>query len=154
MKLVLTEMIEKPEDTVFAGLSNFSRAADMVSGITKIEMLTDGPVGVGTRFRETRIMFGKEATEEMEVTAFEAPRRYVLGCESHGSRYASEFLLTPKGQGTEVQMSFEATPLTFFAKIMSVLMRPMIKTMAKHCTQDLKDMKAYLEGGAGAVEAG
>jgi carbon monoxide dehydrogenase subunit G len=148
MQFAIKEQIDRSADEVFAALSNFSAAADMISGITKTEMLTEGPVGMGTRFRETRVMFGREATEEMEVTAFEVPHRYVLGGENHGCRYASEFLLTPKGGGTEVSMSFEATPLTLVAKIMSVLMRPMMKSMAKHCMQDLKDVKTFVEGGA------
>ena len=47
--------------------------------------------------------------------------------------------------GTEVEMTFEATPLTLPAKMMSVLMRPMIKSVAKHCMQDLEDLKASIE---------
>ncbi len=147
MKLLISEFVDRPAEDVFAALSNFPEAAEMIGGITKVEMLSEGPVGVGTRFRETRVMFGREATEEMEVTAFEAPHRYVLGCENHGCRYASEFLLTPEGGGTKVTMSFEATPLTLMAKIMSVLTRPMMKSMAKHCMQDLKDVKTYVEKG-------
>ena len=35
-------------------------------------MLSDGPIGVGTRLRETRIMFGRPATEVMTIAALNA----------------------------------------------------------------------------------
>jgi hypothetical protein len=57
-------------------------AAERVDGIQKLEKLTDGPVGLGTRFRETRRMFRKEAAEEMEFTAFEPGRSYGVCCDA------------------------------------------------------------------------
>ena len=110
-----------------------------------MEMLTDGPVGLGTRFRETRVMFKREATEEMEVTAFDAPHSYSLGCENHGCRYRTEFRFAPNGSGTDLEMTFGAEPLTKTAKVMSFLMKPMMKTMMKHCSKDLEDLKAAVE---------
>jgi len=144
-QLSVKKYIEAPVAEVFARAADFAGAAERISGITKMEMLTEGPVGIGTRFRETRIMFGKEATEEMEITVFEPEKRYGLAAESHGTRYYSEFLFAASGSGTDVEMTFQATPLTFFAKIMSVLMRPMMKMMAKLCLQDLSDLKASIE---------
>ena len=38
--------------------------------VVKIEMLSDTTSGVGTRFLETRLMRGKEATTELEVTEY------------------------------------------------------------------------------------
>lgn len=134
---------------VFEQLSDFQGAPGRVRGIKKIEMLTNGPVGVGTRFRETRVMFGKEATETMEVASFDPPNGYTLGCESCGCRYRSEFRLTPRGGGTDVEMTFEAVPLTFLAKIMGVLMRPMLSMCKKQIFQDLQDIKDSIERGAG-----
>ena len=92
--------IVAPTERVFQRASDFAKAADVMSAIERIEMLTDGPVGIGTRFRETRIMFKREATEEMEVTAFDPPHSYALGAESHGCRYHSEFRFTAKGDVT------------------------------------------------------
>lgn len=148
-KIELSRHIAAPIDEVFARNTNFADAADVVNGITKIEMLTEGDVGKGTRFRETRVMFGKEATEEMEVVGFDPPRSYQLGAESHGSRYLSTFTFTEDGDGTDVHLLFEATPLTLPAKIMSVLMKPMMKTVMKECSKDLDDIKAAIEGTRG-----
>ena len=145
-----TYVAAKPE-RVFALATDFPNAPERVTGITAVEMLTDGPVGVGTRFKETRKMFGKEASETMEVTAFEPPLRYVLEARSHGSHYVSELRCEPEGEGTRFSMTFEATPLTFMAKVMSVLMRPMIKMMGKECLRDLQDIGRAAEAEVGGA---
>lgn len=147
MKLTATQHVAAPVERVFGIAADFEGAADVIDGITRVEMLTDGPVGVGTRFRETRRMYGREATEEMEVSEFVPGERYALGCESHGCRYRTVFHFRPAGDGTEIDMEFEATPQTFFAKVMSVLTRPAIKGIAKIVEQDLEDVKAAAERG-------
>lgn len=140
--------VAAPPEVVFGLASDFPNSAQLVQGINKVEMLTDGPVGLGTRFKETRTIFGREASEEMTVTVFEPPRRYVLVAESHGCHYDSELTFTPENGGTKIAMTFDATPLTFFAKIMSVLTRPMLKKMVELCGKDLDDIKARAEAEA------
>lgn len=147
MNLRIERTVAADPKTVFAAASDFATAPKRITGIAKVEMLTQGPVGIGTRFRETRQMFGKQATETMEVTAFEPGRSYVLGCESHGCRYRSEIRVEPDGKGSKLSMDFAATPLTRMAKVMSFLMKPMVKSVGKHIAKDLDDLKASLEGG-------
>jgi|EndMetStandDraft_9_1072997.scaffolds.fasta_scaffold106889_2 carbon monoxide dehydrogenase subunit G len=143
--------IAAPPDVVFARASDFRRGAETITAIAKMEMLTTGPIGVGTRFRETRMMFGREATEEMTITAFEPPKRYTLSAESHGSRYHTELSFAPDGQGTRMTMTFQGTPVTLMARIMSVLMKPMMKKVAQACAKDLDDIKAAAERDYGAA---
>jgi hypothetical protein len=145
--ITLTRHVAAPPEKVFAVASDFRNAAGRLRGITKMELLTDGPVGVGTRFRETRVMFGREATETMTVTAFDPPRGYALGAESCGCRYHIEFRFTPKDGGTDLEMRFEGRPLTLVAKVLGFLMGPMIsKNCAKESEKDLDDLKAAAEG--------
>ena len=140
-----TQHIAAPPERVFAAASNFGNAASTIEGILRVEVLTDGPVGVGTRFRETRKMFGKEATVEMTVAEFEPPRRYLLLAEENGCRYRSELRFVPDGQGTSVTMTCAGEPLTFFAKVMTFVMKPMLKSMSKLIAKDLADLKRSLE---------
>ncbi len=137
--------IAAPPDQVFAVATDFARAPERITGIRKIEMLGDAPVGLGTRFRETRVMLGREATEELVVTEFDPPRSYALGCESHGCRYHTELVFSPQGSGTDVKMVFEATPLTLLAKTMSALLTPMLGKLAEACGKDLDDLKSVIE---------
>src|SRR5438445_13881615 len=92
-----TQRIEAPVETVFRLSTDLDHWAGRIQGITKVERLTSGPVGVGTRFKETRKMFGKEATETMEFSAFEPNRRYELTADSCGAVYRIEFRFEPDG---------------------------------------------------------
>jgi carbon monoxide dehydrogenase subunit G len=148
----VSEFVQAPREEVFALSSDFARSPEFIRGIDKVQMLHEGTtaigVGVGTRFRETRIIFGREATEEMEVTAFDPPNRYVLEADSHGAHYVSELSFQEEAGGTRVTLTFEAHPQTFFAKVMSFLTKPMQKSMLKMCAQDLADLKKKAEGTA------
>ena len=139
--------IAAPLDRMFEVATDFGNAPRYMRGIAKMELVTDGPVQVGTRFRETRIMFGKEATEEMEITAFDPPHGYALGCESCGCRYHSEFTFRAANGGTDVEMTFNATPMTFLARTLGIVFRPMLKLCMKAVTKDLEDLKESIEKG-------
>ena len=60
----VSTQIAAPVAEVFALFTDLKNAPGRVKGIKRIELLTNGPVGVGTRFRETRVMFKRDATEE------------------------------------------------------------------------------------------
>src|SRR5262245_22124076 len=140
--------VAAPADRVFALMSDFAHAHERVSGISKVEMLTEGPVGLGTKFKETRVMFGKEATETMEVTAFDPPRSYNLSAFSCGTQYESTFQFDREGKGTNVKMIFQYTPKSFFAKLFSPLFKMMSGMMRKCVSQDLDDLAKAAEGSA------
>jgi hypothetical protein len=146
MKPVIVECaIAAPPADVFAAATAVEQWTEIIPAIVRVEKLTPGPVGRGTRWRETRRIFGREGTEEMEFLEFEPHRRYLVGAESHGCRYRTEFRFDPRGKGTLVTMSFGAVPLTFGAKVMSVLMGFMRKKMAEMCAADLNSIRVYLE---------
>jgi len=148
-RVVVEKQVQAPVDTVFARATNLAEAADTIRGIDRMEILTDGSVGVGTRFRETRTMFGREATEVMEISSFDPPRAYTVEAHSHGSHYHTEFHFHPEGDGTRMEMVFEAHPQSFMAKVMSILSKPMMKSVARMCAQDMEDIKTAAERSAG-----
>jgi hypothetical protein len=147
--LRVEHVIPAPQEKVFALSSDFPYAADRIEAITRIEILTnphpDDAVGLGTRFRETRILFGREATEEMEVTLFEPPHRYVLEADSHGAHYVTEVRFKaegPAGEATRVTFDFQAYPQTVFARIMSFLTAPLMRKALRQClVKDLEDLE-------------
>lgn len=141
-----TKTVAAPVERVFAIATDLRHAVGRIRAITKLDVLTEGPVGKGTRFRETRTMFGRPATEEMEITSFDPPHGYVVGCESHGTRYRTEFRFTPQGSSTEIAMTFSAEPLTTAAKVMSTMMKPFEKKLIGECNKDLDDLAAHAEG--------
>jgi len=145
-EIVVSERIEAPREAVWLRATDLERWPETIEAITKIENVTGGPMRVGTRFRETRVMFGKEATEEMEVLEFEPPSRYVLTARSHGSSYRTEVCFDEADGATRVTFDFRATPETFGAKVMGALTAPMMKKMLVKCVAgDLMDLKRACE---------
>lgn len=105
----LERVVQAPAERVWAVLTDVAHADRTLSGVTKVELITDGPYGVGTQWRETRRMFGKEATEQMQVTVVEKPTRTVVEADSSGVHYVTEFTLTPDtGGATRLAMTFTA----------------------------------------------
>ena len=143
--LKITQRVEAPPDRVFEVLTDVPNWAEYIGGIRKVEMLTDGPVGVGTRFRETRMLFKREATEEMEITEFRPPRAYVLECDSCGCHYRTTTNVVPDGSGALIEMEMQATPVSFMAKLMSPLNPLFSGPMKKFIQKDLEDTRARLE---------
>ncbi len=146
--------IRATQQQVFDAISDLEHAADRITGIERVEVLTDGPMGVGTRWRETRVMFKKEHTEEMWVTEFDAPNGYRVNAESCGCLYDTAMTVTPDGEEIILEMSFTAKPRTFAAKLMMPLTKVMAGSMRKMTQQDLEDIKNFVEsGGAVGVRA-
>ncbi|MEX1179456.1 MAG: SRPBCC family protein [Cucumibacter sp.] len=144
-KITLNEHFATPPARAFAVLTDFASLPKIVSGIDKVEVLTVGPVGVGTRFRETRSLYGRMATEEMEVTAWEPPCSFTLEAHSHGAHYVITHALTPKGGGADVELAFATKALTPVARILSFLMQGMTKGVGELMRKDLLEAKAHAE---------
>lgn len=144
-KLELSRRIEAPRERVFEVFTDFDHAADRISAIKRIEVLTDGPAGKGTRFRETRIMFGKEATETMEVTDFQPNRSYTVCANSCGAIFESTFTFTPEGSATQVVMTVTTRPVTMLAKVATLFSFLCAGMMKKMMAQDMDDLARFLE---------
>ncbi|WP_411072328.1 SRPBCC family protein [Streptomyces sp. cmx-4-25] len=128
---------------VWEAITDLPDLPRMLTGVRKVEVLTPGGFGVGTRWRETRRTLGREATEEMTVTACEPPDRYVTVADSHGTRYVSELTLTPDGTGSTVlRMTFSARPAHGRAPgaVGRLLARFGAKAVAKALAKDLSDV--------------
>ena len=137
--------IAAPPERVFEAATDLAALPETMSGIDSVEILSEGPFGEGTRWRETRTLYGKQATEEMWVAGFDPPRSYVVEAESHGAQYRTEITFVPDGNGTRVTFVFGARPLSFFARLFSVFSGLMMKSVRKALEQDLEDLKRTAE---------
>ncbi|MGH3312978.1 MAG: SRPBCC family protein [Streptomyces sp.] len=148
-QVTVERRIAAPVGRVWEALTDIEGSPRVLSGVERVEMLSEGPFGVGTRWRETRRMLGKEATEEMYVTASEAPTRYVAEADSRGVHYVSEFVLTPEGDdATAVRLVF-GSELDKMGGVAGVLMKLFgglgAKAVAKAIAKDLADVATAVE---------
>jgi len=143
--VVCSQTIHAAPEAVFALFTDFEHAAGRIKGIKKIEVLTPGPVGPGTRFRETRVVFNRQATEEMEITRFEPGRGYEILCRSCGGEYRMRFDFHPEGLGTRVTAAVQYRAVSLLARLMAPL-GWLMQGMLKKCLQaDIDSLKQVAE---------
>ena len=145
MNFAFNRTVNAPLDRVFSIYADFENAANRIDGIERVELLTDAPIGVGTKFRETRMMFGRESTEEMEVTVFEPNQKYTVEALSCGAHFLTEFRFQPEGNGTKVEFEMRTRAVSIFAKLMSPLGIFFAGSMKKCFMADIDQLKDYCE---------
>ena len=152
-KTTLTQHIKAPADAVWAVVSDIPGSAATLSGVDSIQMLTDGPYAVGTRWKETRTMMGRAETVEMWVSQSEAPSNGRGGSTTvkalqGGTDYTSRFALTERGGGTDLTLTFGAEVIkpTRFSRIMLTVFGPLgMRITRKALAKDLADIAAKAE---------
>jgi carbon monoxide dehydrogenase subunit G len=147
MELSVFVEIEKSIEDVWKAIIDFENCSNYINSIVDIEII-ENPKDtlIGFKWKETRVMFGKEATETMWITDYVENNYYQTRAESHGSIYISRLSLERVGENTKLTMSFAGEAQTFLTKILSVLMGFMIKgSMKKALLKDLNDIKKHLE---------
>jgi len=146
MSVMATEIIQAPRERVWEIITDIEHAAETISAITKLTVLERPTTGfIGLKWTETRMMFGKEATETMWISAAEEHHWYETTAESHGSIYKSRLEIRDAGDGIELSMSFDATPQSLFARIMSVTAVLFNSAIKKAFQKDLQDIKRLAE---------
>lgn len=148
----LSKRIDAPIETVFETATDLQRAAEHMRGIERIELETTLPVCVGTRWRETRKMLGREDTQTLEITAFNPPNGYTIGCENCGSYFESEFRFEPAaGSMTDVTLDVRCEARSLLAKLMSPISNLMFGKVMRTCMEDdLEDLARVSESKAAA----
>ena len=144
----ITTHVAAPVDAVFAVFTDLEQLAGRVKTIQRIEKLTPGLVGLGTRFREMRVVFKREATEEFEFTAFLPNRNYTLEGDSCGAHYTAAYRFEPTSSGTQVTLDFSWQARSLKARLLAPLGWLMKGTMRKRLQQDLQEMKVAAETAA------
>jgi carbon monoxide dehydrogenase subunit G len=134
-------------EKAYDGLLDLEAARNWMQGLVRIERLDEGPMQEGSEWKETRKMFGKEATEHFEVVELHEPDKIVLRCDgTKGTTGKGEFVFTyliaTSGEHSEVTLDGEIKGLTGLTKIFGKLMAG---TFKKACAKDLDSLKSYLE---------
>lgn len=107
--MVVSRQVAAPPERVWRVMTDMGSWTEVLRGVTKVEVLSGPtPLGVGTRWRETRRIAGREASEEMYVTDVQPQRSYTVEADSGSTHYVTRFELQRNAEGTEVSMSFGA----------------------------------------------
>ncbi len=137
----MSEWINRPPQEVFDFLSYPPNAAGYVDNIKEGHQVSDGPVGVGTVFSETRLVNNQEATVELVVSAYDPPRTFGIGNETMGVEINYTYTLEPENGGTRVTWACDLK-----ASGLKRMMLPMVAgIMKKEDGDHLQNVKQVLE---------
>ncbi len=75
VSFTIKKRLEAPPERIFEVCTDLRNAGKHLRGIKKPEVLGDGPIGVGTRFRETRILVAGRTHRDPVI------RCYGRGCD-------------------------------------------------------------------------
>ena len=145
MKVKANCTINATKDEVFNAFSDLKNLANNVRAIKSIELLTPGDVGIGSKFKETRVMFGKESSETMEITQFSPPDYFKEEAQSNGMHYVTEWRFIAEGNKTTVSIDFSGKSTTSTARLLNILFSFMTSGMKKAFLADMDDLKKMLE---------
>lgn len=146
--LELTREVTAPSDVVWQVLTDLEGCPSFISGIESVKRLDDrAGFGVGTRWRETRVLFGKRATEEMEVSAVDERRSYTVEADGAGAHYVSTMGVEATGEGrSRLVSTFGAVPTGAFSRLRSRTVGKLFEgATRKAMEQDLDDIAAEAE---------
>jgi len=139
--------INGSRESIWSVVTDIENAPKTISGIENVEVLEKPESGlVGLKWRETRTLFGKTATEEMWITEAAENDFYKTRAESHGVIYVSTVGISEQDDGISLTMAHESIPQGFVARLLSIPMGFVFKgAMKKAFLQDLNDIKARVE---------
>lgn len=136
-----SEHIGRSPQEVFEVISNPTEATRFLDNIKESKKLTDGPIGVATTFRETRVMSGKEASADLLVNAYEPNTHVGISSEAEGIKVDYHYRLAPEADGTRLTWACQLE-----ASGLRKMMLPMVAAIMKKEDGDhLRRLKAYLE---------
>jgi uncharacterized protein YndB with AHSA1/START domain len=132
--------LNQPVEQVFAFLMDTGKLAMWQSNLVKTEPLTEGPLRLGSRFREVRRLGRREAEIQGEITAFEVNRRFETKTLTKPEVKVSYFF-EPENGGTRLHHKF-----VMLTSGLMRLLEPMIsKSIKKESESDFETLKRILE---------
>ncbi len=136
-----------PAQRVFDVVADIENSVGRLPAIKAIEVVSPARHGLGMRWRETRTMFGRDATATLEITEWRPPLEYVVSSEECGCAYRTVIrVIATGGDRCRLEREFSASPQTFIARVMGMTMMPLMKKMMVRLLQaELDAVKSHCE---------
>ncbi len=134
-------VINRPPEEVFDFIADERNEPLYNPRMRHAEQISDGPIGVGTRFRAESASIGRPVEMIIEVTDYERPRR--LASSTHISSMDIHGALTfdPVPTGTRMHWWWDLEPVGSLR-----LMKPLVASIGRHQEQAIwTSLKHHLE---------
>lgn len=137
-------LIDRAVEEVFAFISNPMNLPKWQSMIAKVEPVTSGPVGVGSKYKIQSEVMGRKMEGVMEVTDYEPSVKF--GFKNVAGPVQVRALVGFKSVGNATRLSFtgQGEPGGVF-KLAEGMLAKQVKSQME---ENLKRLKSVLESGA------
>ena len=133
-------LIERPLVLVFdfVAVNFFENYRRWSPEVQRLEVLSPGPIRVGTSARQVRVDHGRKTDTTFQVVAFEHPRR--LEFAERGHRYRISYRLAPVGDHTRLTFAIELARLGLLLRPFTKLIHEAVQDGAERVVHNLKGL--------------
>ena len=136
--------INRPVEEVFSFFSNLDNRRQWILGLEELEQTSEGPVGVGTTWRDTVRAMGRRMESTAEITGYE-PNKQWKEKGSSGSIQGEVNITFDSVEGGTRVSGLADLKIGGFLKLASPIVT---RTLKKRMQADINRLKAVLEAQA------
>jgi len=136
-----TTHIDRTPADVWAYMMDFSKASRWRNLVRSVEVLTPGPLHVGTEMKVTFDVRGQVRSVISTVCSFEPERRFGVTNSERSVTGVFEYTLAPERGGTTVTFSCDVRP----HGVMWLLLPWLLKSNRMRYTEQLSNLKKEVE---------
>jgi hypothetical protein len=140
-RLERSTVIELPVGEVFAFVAHVENNLRWQPSLLEVEVVTDGPVGVGSWFWERRRVLGITVVSEYVIEEFEPPRRCSVRSVAGPLSFRIAYDLRPTVGGTLMNVVGEVTQQAIFG----LAARAATGSADRELAANLRTLKRVLE---------
>jgi hypothetical protein len=151
--VAVTRFVDAPTERVWRVFTDLRARVDRLSTVAGVDVVTDGPFGTGTTWRETRTTpDGMPVTEEFRVDEAVPPARFIVISPGIGANYRTTYSFTPVEIGrhrgrTLVTVVQEGAPTAPYGRFLALVFGGLAaRTVEGALRQDLTDLANAAEG--------
>ena len=141
VKVAASVDIDRPIEEVFAYVADPSKTPEWSSMTLEATLEGSGPIGVGSRIRQTGKVLGRRLESTAEVTQYDPPSKLAMRVVSGPGHLVLERQLESIGEGTRYRSRLVGESGGLFK-----LADPILEALLKRTVEtDLQTLKALLE---------
>ena len=106
--------------------------------VQQLEMLTPGPLRVGSRARQVRVDQGRRSDTVFRVIALQPPTRVCFAEKS--DQFMSDYCLKALGDQTQLHFAFTLNRMEFYMRPFEKLIRVAIQEGANRAVRNIKSL--------------
>jgi uncharacterized protein YndB with AHSA1/START domain len=137
-----TVTVPQPPADVFPWLFEEDKVPRWTSRLQSYDVIGDGALGPGSRFRQVLTVSGQPLDVELEVVRYEPPGFAESRFSTNGVDVVTTYTLREAGGGTELTQSLEGKASSFKARMLVPIVQPKLERKLENDLERLRELLA------------